>query len=109
MYVYKAIVTKVYDADTITIDIDLGFYTWMKNQKIRLYGINAFEVRGSEKEKGKIARDEVRRLILGKEVIIHTHKDKKGKYGRWLATVMHGGTNLNEWLVSNGHAVVANY
>ena len=56
---------------------------------------------------------------LGKENIFKTTsyynwggsiiKDKKGKYGRWLASVIHEGTNINDWLVKQGHAVVAHY
>lgn len=40
MYEYRAFVRKVYDGDTITVDIDLGFEVLLKNQKLRLYGIN---------------------------------------------------------------------
>lgn len=29
MYEYKAIIKKIYDADTVTVDIDLGFGTWL--------------------------------------------------------------------------------
>ena len=32
MFEYRAIVTKVYDGDTITVDIDLGFGIWVKNK-----------------------------------------------------------------------------
>ena len=46
MYEYRAFVRKVYDGDTITVDIDLGFDVVLKAQKIRLVRINAPEVRG---------------------------------------------------------------
>lgn len=93
MHEYDAVVTKVYDGDTITVDIDLGFGTWIKGEKIRLYGINTPEVRGSEKVRGLAVRDYVRSLILGKTVKLHTVKKpkttrgKKGKYGRYLGFV----------------------
>ena len=45
-YLYKAFVTDVYDGDTITVDIDLGFWTTLHKQKIRLYGINTPELKG---------------------------------------------------------------
>ncbi len=45
-------VVNVYDGDTITVDIDLGFNMVMCNQKLRLYGINTPEVRGEEREEG---------------------------------------------------------
>ena len=32
-YEYRAKVTKIYDGDTITCDIDLGFGVWKFNQK----------------------------------------------------------------------------
>ena len=54
LYHYKAFVTQVYDGDTVTVDIDLGLHTWMKGEKLRLYRINAPELRGEEKEAGKI-------------------------------------------------------
>jgi endonuclease YncB( thermonuclease family) len=61
LYNYRAFVTGVYDGDSITVDIDLGFNNWMKNQKVRLYGINTPELRGEERPSGLIARD---RLLL---------------------------------------------
>ncbi len=109
LYFYKAYVEKVYDGDTITCTIDCGFNMSMKNQKIRLYGINCPELRGAEKEAGKVARDQLRNQILHKNILIETFKDKKGKYGRYLATVFLDSVNINEWLVQNGYAVVAKY
>jgi micrococcal nuclease len=104
MYEYKAMITKVYDGDTITADIDLGFGIVTKKQKIRLLGINTPEVRGSEKPQGIISRDALRQRILGKEVIIKTSKDKKGKYGRWLGEVFVEDENINQWLITEGYA-----
>ena len=87
-YVYRALCVSVYDGDTITVDVDLGFGVWMKKQKLRLYGINAPEVRGAEKEEGKISRDAVRAMIPdGCDLVVETKRDKKGKYGRWLANI----------------------
>jgi len=112
-YFYKAFVTDVYDGDTITCDIDCGFYMILKKQKIRLYGIDTPEVRGEEREHGLIVRDILRNKILNKHIILETKKDKKGKYGRWLGMIyLKEGdtykqyTNLNEWLIENNHATV---
>jgi len=105
MYEYKAIITSVYDGDTVTANIDLGFGVVLKKQKLRLYGINTPEVRGSSKEEGKKVRDLVREKILDKEVLIKTYRDKKGKYGRWLAEIIHEEENINDWLITEGHAV----
>lgn len=108
-YHYEALVTEVYDGDTITVDLDLGFGIWMRDQKIRLYGINAPEVRGEEREDGLKTRNFLREMILDERVIVRTHKDRKGKYGRWLGTVIQDGFNVNAELVMRGYAVKAEY
>ena len=41
MYEYKAYVRKVYDGDTITVDIDLGFGVVLKNHDLG-YGDGQF-------------------------------------------------------------------
>jgi len=38
-------------------------------------------------------------------VIIQTHKDKSGKYGRLLGVVWKGTVNMNLRLIEKGHAV----
>lgn len=104
LYAYKAEVTEVYDGDTITANVDLGFNTWRRDEKLRLYGIDAPEVRGEERPQGLISRDALRAKILGKDVIICTIKDKTGKYGRYLAEVYLDGANINAWLIENDYA-----
>ena len=106
MYEYRALVRKVYDGDTITVDIDLGFDMLLRNQKIRLLGINTPEVRGKERPEGLKSRDALRDKIGSKWVIIKTKKDKKGKYGRWLGTIFIEDENVNEWLIKEGLAEV---
>ena len=108
MYEYKAKVVKVYDGDTITALIDLGFGVTFK-EKIRLYGINTPEIRGKERPDGLISRDRLRERILDKDVIIKTLKDKKGKYGRYIAEIYLEEENINEWLVSEGLAEKRDY
>ena len=104
MYEYRAYVSRVYDGDTITVDIDLGFGIVIKSQKIRLVRINAPEIRGDERQTGLVSRDALRDKIGNKWVTIKTSKDKKGKYGRWLGEVWIDDTCVNDWLIKEGHA-----
>ena len=104
MWEYRGFVRKVYDGDTITVDFDLGFDILLKNQKIRLLGIDAPEVRGKERQEGLKSRDALRSRIANKWVTIKTEKDKKGKYGRWLGTVILDEENINKWLINEGFA-----
>ena len=105
MYTYKARITKVYDGDTVTADIDLGFGVLLKKQKLRLLGINAPELRGDSRPHGILSRDFLRDLILDKDVILKTYKDKKGKYGRLLTEIYLDTENINEIMLHEGHAV----
>ena len=104
MYEYRAFVRKVYDGDTITVDIDLGFDVVLQKQKIRLTRIDTPEVRGKERPQGIISRDALRSRIGSKWIIIKTMQDKKGKYGRWLGEIILDDTNINDWLLSEGYA-----
>ena len=104
MYQYKAKIIDVYDGDTVTAVVDLGFLHFQE-MKLRLYGIDTPELRGEERAQGIIVRDILRDMILDKEVIINSYKDKQGKYGRYLATILLDDVNVNQWLLDEGHAV----
>ena len=119
LYNYRAVVTSVYDADTITIDIDLGFGVELKKQKIRLWNINAPEIRGEERPAGLVSRDALREKILGKSILLTTIKDKKGKYGRYIGKIFlpleilneseQSEEFINQWLIDNNYAVYFEY
>jgi micrococcal nuclease len=101
----------VYDGDTFTFEIDLGFDIKVTS-KLRLYGIDTPEMRGSDKELGKIVRDYVRDEILDKDVEVVVHK--KGKFGRYVADVFpweypKDFASLSKDLVEKHMAVEVNY
>ena len=108
-YKYDIYVSDVYDGDTITVDITLGFDVLIKKQKIRLFGINTPEVRGDDKEFGKKVRDYVRNKILHKNISMYSIKDKKGKYGRYLGIIYYNDNNqdicLNQELLDKEMAI----
>lgn len=112
MYEYNAKIISVYDGDTVTAEVDLGFNVTI-TEKFRLVRINAPEVRGEEREDGLKSRDRLRELILNKNVIIKTLKDRKGKYGRYLAEIYINQddetTNVNDWLVTENLAEYKEY
>lgn len=93
MYQYSAIVQNVVDGDTMEIDIDLGLSVWVRKEKIRLYGVNTPEVYGVKKgspewERGTRSSEFVKSYVKANDrIIVETIKDKKEKYGRYLAVV----------------------
>tara|TARA_R110001592_G_scaffold362287_2_gene675649 strand:- start:1533 stop:1727 length:195 start_codon:yes stop_codon:yes gene_type:complete len=57
MYEYNAKVRGVYDVDTTTVDIDLGFGIYYRGQKLRLLGIDAPEMREEDLNQWLIKED----------------------------------------------------
>jgi micrococcal nuclease len=113
LYHYRALVTGVYDGDTCTVDIDLGLYTRLKSQKLRLHRIDAPEMRGEEKAAGSPSCDFLPSLILDKKIVVETLKDDTEKYGRYLAEIWleQNGQwiNVNDLMVAKGFAVYHDY
>jgi micrococcal nuclease len=115
MWTYKAKIIKIVDADTLDLDIDLGFGI-LKRERIRLARVDAWEVRGEERPQGLLAKDAVIALAEqhGHECTVTTSKDK-GKYGRYIGEIdfhshVIGETsiNLSDYLLEEGHATLYN-
>jgi len=107
MYIYKAKCERVVDGDTIDATIDLGFDTW-KKIRIRLVGINAAESRTrdlEEKARGLAAKQYVKDILNKHNNEFILHSQGVGKYGRCLGNIFLGDVNLNELLITEGHAV----
>ena len=86
MYEYNCNIVRVVDGDTVDVDIDLGFGIWVRNERVRLSGIDTPESRTrdlTEKFYGKYATSY---LVgkLGKSCVLRTKKDRAGKFGRVL-------------------------
>ncbi|WP_426455335.1 thermonuclease family protein (plasmid) [Paenibacillus sp. S-38] len=105
MYEYKALFLRVIDADTLRLRIDLGFNTF-REENVRLARINAPEL-GTPA--GRQAKQFVWSCFETDTVKIRTMKDRKDKYGRYLAEVeveyYEGQTsNLSDLLIQLGYA-----
>ena len=91
MHEYKCKMIKVVDGDTVDVDIDLGFGVWMRKQRIRLYGIDTPESRTrdlEEKKYGLAAKDFLVKWTNAGGLVLKTHKDDRGKFGRILGETM---------------------
>ena len=114
MYEYKVKkIIKIYDGDTITVEIDLGFNT-SRLEILRLANIDTPEVRGKERPDGLVARDYLRARLETAvkdevDIIIKTEKDSTGKYGRYIASIFIDGVSINNELVLQGLAEVKIY
>jgi len=114
MFEYRVKVVKVVDGDTVDIDIDLGFGVWLRNERVRLYGIDTPESRTRDKiEKiyGLAAKDFVKKFCDDKVGMILKTKtyDSKGKFGRIMGELWritdYADKSVNEYLIEKHHAV----
>ena len=113
MYEYRVNILKVIDGDTVDVDIDLGFNTWIKKERVRIMGIDTPESRTRDKVEKKFGLASKARLkeLLGKDTILKTQvgrggEDMKGKFGRILGDFMtKHGRKCADILCEEGHAV----
>lgn len=87
MYTYNCIINRVVDGDTVDVKIDLGFGVWLRNERVRLQGVDAPETRTrdlEEKEKGLETKAFVESVLPvgSKQKLMSTGFN--GKYGRIL-------------------------
>lgn len=92
-YCYDAYVVRVIDGDTLVVDIDLGLRVWARGQHVRLLGIDMPE---RVTTLGILATSQLGDLVYARTVLLRTVKDRDDKYGRLLATVWVGETNVNK-------------
>jgi micrococcal nuclease len=114
---YKAKVVRVVDGDTLVVDIDLGFHLWLKEQSVRLHGVDCPETKSKDKEEvahGKLAQKFTEDFCANSDnkILIQTDIEEvvsknKEKFGRILAVVMEPNlrTNLNVLLIGNSLGV----
>lgn len=114
MWEYNAELERVVDGDTIDFRVDLGFNV-SKNIRVRLAGVDTNETYGVPKNSeefalGKEQTEFVEEWFNEQEsVIIRTSKDKKGKYGRYIARVFADGDDLSKDLISEWSHVEKSY
>jgi len=118
MYDYKCKIVKVVDGDTVDVDIDLGFGVWMRDERVRIMGIDTPESRTRdlvEKKFGLAAKERLKGL-LGKTSVLRTQvsksgEDMKGKFGRILGDFDVYCHDTDAWrpatkvMIEEGHAV----
>lgn len=110
---YDVTVIKVVDGDTVDVDIDLGFGVCLKDERVRIMGIDTPESRTSNKvEKlfGLAAKNRLYSLLEHDAKLITTEdksgEDMKGKFGRILGDFRAAdGRLVTEILIEEGHCV----
>ena len=113
---YDVVVIKVVDGDTVDVDIDLGFGVCLKDERVRIMGIDTPESRTRDKVEdlfGEAAKSRLKEIMKGGGKLITTEdrkgEDMKGKFGRILGDfkVDYNGEmkKVTEIMTEEGHCV----
>lgn len=93
---FEAEVVKVVDGDTIRVKCGFRDFDF----PIRFLGTNAPEM---NEPRGKEIQEWLESIILGKAVrILVDPKQRVGKWGRLLGTILFQGVNMNEEMIRSG-------
>ena len=108
---YEHVVDYVYDGDTIMGELDMGLGCYMRPISLRLYGINAPELRGTKDavhEAALASRDNLRSLVNRGDVLT-VMSYSWDKYSNRIDAVVYAPgdtTSLNQHQLDGGFAVV---
>lgn len=105
MFEYAGQVIRVVDGDTLILDLDLGLRCWIRGKPYRMARINAPEMKTPE---GPLSKNALALQIgpLPAGVTVTTIKDRHDTYDRYIVEVYQvDGTNLSDWMLTNGYAV----
>lgn len=113
MYEYRTSIVKIVDGDTVDVDIDLGFGVWLKDERVRIMGIDTPESRTRDLVEKQFGLASKKRLgeLLGPNPILKTQvakdgEDMKGKFGRILGDfVGNDGRMITDVMIEEGHCV----
>jgi micrococcal nuclease len=114
MWEYRCKIVHIVDGDTVDVDIDLGFGIELKDERVRIMGIDTPESRTRdliEKQFGLAATERCKELLpVGSTQTVITKlnkegEDMKGKFGRVLGDFVIGNTTYTETLIAEHFAV----
>lgn len=109
LYEYRADVLKVIDGDTMDLQISVGFGIYVQH-RCRLLGVDAYETKpirhntDEQVELGKKLKEQMKEMLEGKSVLIHTVKDRGDKYGRYLVDMYLDDLYINNYVKGSGMA-----
>ncbi len=95
---FSAKVVKVHDGDTITVQWDERDFTF----PIRFLNTNSPEL---NEEGGDESQKWLESILLGEDIdVLINPKQRVGKWGRILGTIIHGGVDINQLSITFGFA-----
>lgn len=108
LWEYRCQVERIIDGDTLELFVDKGFSDYSLIT-VRLSNLDTAEIYGRKKESEEYRQGQIHKEFVESWVdqhddeewsfIVKTEKDRTGKYGRYLAELHAGSSNLNKELI----------
>lgn len=103
-YIYYAELVRVVDANTVALNIDLGFGVWLHNQNVDLKGLPEpvpMDKETPEQKTERLAQTSRLRGVLKdrKDLTVQTFRDKASASPIYLGILWADELNLNEALL----------
>lgn len=76
---------RVIDGDTVRVQAHLGLGLEARSEPVRLLGIETYELSGPDHYAADEAKRYLTSLIAERPMYLHTPRDQRDRYGRWLA------------------------
>ena len=115
MYNYKIVIKRWIDGDSAVVDIDLGFCLWLRDQTLRIRGVDTPELYpryADYTSEDGVLDEEARNMAAlqfveqtappGEEFMGTTFKATPDNFGRWLLDFKVGDKLISELLIENG-------
>jgi endonuclease YncB( thermonuclease family) len=106
IHIYQAKIVEVVDGDTFDLMIDLGFNNFTK-QRMRLYGIDAPEIRtqAGKDLKRRLVENYYLAPVIVQSVEAPKSKQFRDKYGRFLA-IVYDAWPIASLAIANGEKIL---
>lgn len=97
-FTYAARLNRIIDADTLVLDVDLGFHVWI-TVHVRVRGVDAPELHTDAGDAAKAAV--VKFFESQPAIVVATYRDVRS-FERWVADVYLNGDLFATWLKTHG-------
>ena len=91
MYEYRATIIKIVDGDTVDVDIDLGFNVVLRDERVRIAGIDTPESRTRDLEEKEVwigSQSKSKTTAWQNLCAKNTNKQKRRRYERQVWTYL---------------------
>lgn len=96
-HTYNCELVRVLDANTVEVDVNLGFDLWLRNHRFELLDV---DLRDLSNDHVRDLSAELERLLVGRKLTLQSVQNKKGSFDRWMGRLHADGRCVNDQINS---------